>query len=51
MSVRVRAALLLALLAAVAACTETVTYPVSGLPCDPDDPVQTIRAGECIPPR
>lgn len=51
MKVRIPVALTLALLAAVAACTETDTYPVSGRPCGPDDTVQDIRAGECIPPR
>ncbi|WP_199533364.1 hypothetical protein [Rhodovulum sp. 12E13] len=50
MTTRVRTALLLALLVASAACTRTETYPVSGRPCGPDDPVQDIRAGECIPP-
>ena len=51
MKTRVRAALLLALLAAAAACTPAETYPLSGRPCGPDDPVQDIRARECIPPR
>ena len=46
--IRTRAALL-ALLLALAACTQTTTYPVSGAPCDPDDPAGDIA--NCIPPR
>jgi hypothetical protein len=51
MTTCLRAAVLLALLAASAACTRTETYPVSGRPCGSDDPMQDIRARECIPPR
>jgi hypothetical protein len=40
---------LAALLLALAACTQPTTYPVSGAPCDPDDPVQDVA--NCIPPR
>lgn len=42
-------ATLAALLLALAACTQPDTYPVSGEPCDPDDPVQDMA--DCIPPR
>jgi hypothetical protein len=45
-----RALSLSALLAALAACAQTETYPVTGRPCGPDDPVQDIQAGLCIPP-
>jgi hypothetical protein len=38
-----------ALLAALAACTETNRYPISGEECSPDDPVQTLDAPECPP--
>jgi hypothetical protein len=40
---------LAALLLALAGCAETGTYPITGEPCGPDDPVGDVRAGECIP--
>ena len=42
-------AALAALLLALAACAPATTYPVSGEPCDPDDPVRDVA--NCIPPR
>lgn len=40
---------LLALLALAACATAPETYPVSGEPCSPDDPVQDITPSECQP--
>jgi hypothetical protein len=45
-------ALWLALAASLAlsACTpHSDSYPVSGAPCGPDDPVQDLDARDCLP--
>lgn len=43
---------LLSCLLGLTACaaTTTTTYPLSGLPCSPNDPVQGMNAGDCVPP-
>jgi len=41
--------LALVLLALAACTTDPVTYPVSGEPCSPDDPVQDIDVVRCTP--
>lgn len=43
-------ALLAALVVALSACaTEPESYPLSGEPCDPDDPVRSVEISECMP--
>ncbi len=39
----------LALVLALAACTEQETYPISGEECSPDDPVHSIDGAGCVP--
>ena len=41
---------LLPLLAAllISACTRTDTYPLTGAPCGPDDPVKTLEGADCV---
>lgn len=44
--------LLFSCLLGLAACenTTTTTYPLSGQPCSPSDPVQGMSATDCLPP-
>lgn len=44
--------LLLISLLGLSACaeTQTTTYPLSGQPCSPDDPVQDLTAEQCAVP-
>lgn len=44
--------LLLSCFVGLTACEEPApaTYPVSGQPCSPDDPVHDLDAGDCVPP-
>ncbi len=37
------------LVALVAGCTDTETYPLSGEECGPDDPVKDISVPDCPP--
>ncbi|PUB16186.1 hypothetical protein DFP92_10339 [Yoonia sediminilitoris] len=39
-----------AFLLAVAGCSEPGRYPVSGEECAPTDPVQDMRASDCLVP-
>jgi hypothetical protein len=43
--------LLLCCCLGLAACEEPepATYPVTGEPCSPDDPVQGLDARDCVP--
>ena len=34
----------------LAGCQEPTTYPISGEECDPNDPVQTLDAADCMVP-
>ncbi|WP_299360330.1 hypothetical protein [uncultured Paracoccus sp.] len=45
-------AVLLSSLLVLTACgeAEVTNYPMSGEPCSPDDPVQTMEASDCVPP-
>lgn len=45
----IKALALATLFAALAACTETDRYPVTGEECTPGDPVQEIDATFCPP--
>lgn len=38
-----------ALFAALAGCTDTDHYPVSGQDCGPNDPVRDMDATNCVP--
>jgi hypothetical protein len=38
-----------AIFAALAGCTDTDHYPVSGQDCGPNDPVRDMDATNCIP--
>lgn len=40
-----------ALVLGLAACATPETYPVSGEECNPDDPVQSFEAADCLPPQ
>lgn len=31
-------------------CAEPETYPITGLPCGPDDPVKDLDAADCTVP-
>ncbi|WP_180325105.1 hypothetical protein [Cereibacter azotoformans] len=44
------AALAVALCAGLGGCTEQKTYPLSGSPCIPGDPVQSMHASDYAPP-
>ena len=35
--------------AALAGCSDTQHYPVSGQECGPNDPVRDLDAGNCLP--
>lgn len=35
---------------AVAGCSDTEHYPISGAACGPDDPVHELDAMPCVPP-
>ncbi|SHH19904.1 hypothetical protein [Marivita hallyeonensis] len=39
--------LLIGAILAMSGCTEPDTYPVTGIECDPNDPVQDMDASEC----
>ncbi|GAW34404.1 hypothetical protein RA2_01452 [Roseovarius sp. A-2] len=40
---------LVGMLSAIAGCTDSHHYPVSGEECGPNDPVQTMDTSDCVP--